>query len=290
MPTTPPPLPPTGQFIARTRETCASVREHSGIKVNTLAIDAHLKTLDRTTFDRLKSSHGVSFPLTFPTVQSEINFLAVLALLNTLSAYRAPFHASTGQGAYQNVIKLLFGLYISSNDQEGTGLLSARGLETLDAQTISSIWGVSTFEEKPHPDLPGVTVGTQGGVMHEIVQMVVQVCNETGRILREEGWKDLGEFVASVLEEAEGMEEAEMADWVVQKVSSAVMRAVKQRERDDKVKMRRASCADTVAMVLESEVQCVVNLKAGQATFVAPFTATAEGQSVIPVAQDNLRK
>ncbi|KAJ9123040.1 hypothetical protein QFC22_001229 [Naganishia vaughanmartiniae] len=224
MSASPPPLPEKGQFIARTRETCTSVREHSGIKVDTSAIDAHLSSLDRNTFDRLKSSHGVSFPLTFPTVKSEINFLAVLSLLNTLSAYRAPFHAATGQGAYQNVIKLLFGLYISSSndDEQGAaGLLSARGLETLDAQTIEGIWGVSSFEEKPHPDLPGVTVGTRSGVMNEIVQLVLRVCQDTGRILRDAGWADLGEFVASVLREAEGLEVAkeEQADWVVQQVS-----------------------------------------------------------------------
>ncbi|KAJ9124599.1 hypothetical protein QFC24_003392 [Naganishia onofrii] len=200
------------------------------MSINTSAIDAHLKALDQPTFTRLKSAHGVSgFPLTFPTARSEINFLAVLALLNTLSAYRAPFHAETGQGAYQSVVKLLFGLYISapaSDDKDGdgdggTGLLSARGLETLDSQTVEGIWNISTFQETPHPDLPGVTVGTRGGVMHEIVEMVVQLCRETGRVLRQAGWGSLGQFVESVLERAEGMqgEEGERADWVVQQAT-----------------------------------------------------------------------
>lgn len=153
----------------------------------------------------------------------------MLALLNTLSAYRAPFHAETGQGAYQSVVKLLFGLYISapaSDDKDGdgdggTGLLSARGLETLDPQTVEGIWNISTFHETPHPDLPGVTVGTRGGVMHEIVGMVVQLCRETGRVLRQAGWGSLGQFVESVLERADGVEEGERADWVVQQVSGA---------------------------------------------------------------------
>ncbi|KAJ9112624.1 hypothetical protein QFC19_000644 [Naganishia cerealis] len=192
--------------------------------VSTKAIAAHLASLSEETFTRLKTSHGVSgFPLTFPTVRSEINFLAVLSLLNTLSGYRAPLHAATGQGAYQNVVKLLFGLYISVSgdaaDAEEGGLLSARGLAKLDAQTVEGIWGISTFEEKPHPDLPGVTVGVRGGVMYEVVGMVVEACNQTGEILVKEGWKSLGEFVERVLQDAEQVEgELERADYMVEKV------------------------------------------------------------------------
>lgn len=119
------------------------------------------------------------------------------------------------------MVKLLFGMYITLG--EGDSLLSARGLRALGAETVEGIWGVSSYREKKHESLPGVTVGERGGDMHDVVQLVVRVCNETGGILVDAGYGSLGEFVVQVLGEAEKVIEergdAAGADYIVEKVS-----------------------------------------------------------------------
>lgn len=171
------------------------------------AIDKLLTTtLDETTFNRLKSQHGVSsFPLRFPVLVSEINFLSLLSLLNTLSGYRVPLHQATGDGAYQNVVKILLGLFITGGEEDT--FLSAQGLKDLNQDDVAGILGVSLFTEKPHESLPGVTIGTRdgGGEVGEAIRLLVKACNETGTILVEKGYKNLGEFVVEILDEAEAL-------------------------------------------------------------------------------------
>ena len=244
-------FPSSGSFIKQVRESCRTAREKSGIKVSSdcsrvralsvhsdsqlghlfqISIEAIDKllttTLNETDFNRLKSQHGVSsFPLNFPTLESEINFLAVLSLLNTLSGYRLPLHKATGDGAYQNIIKILLGLFIAGDDS-----LSARGLSKLTADEVAGIMGVSLFSEKPHDTLPGVTVGTKGGDVAEAVDLVVKACNETGKALTKLGQKSLGSLVLEILDESEAVikekDELAGADHFVQRVSKKCSRFV----------------------------------------------------------------
>lgn len=149
---------------------------------------------------------------------SEINFLAILSLLNTLSGYRLPLHKATGDGAYQNIIKILVGLFITGDDK-----LSSKGLKELSADEVAGIMGVSMFSEKPHDTLPGVTVGTKGGDVAEAVDLVVKACNETGEALLDNGYKSLGDLVVEILDEAEKITESKGdgagADHFIERVS-----------------------------------------------------------------------
>ncbi|KAH8088998.1 hypothetical protein HD553DRAFT_152935 [Filobasidium floriforme] len=199
-------FPSSGSFIEQVRTSCRNVRQDAGIKISIEAIDKFLtQTLNESDFNRLKSHHGVSaFPLRFPTLVSEINFLAILSLLNTLSGYRLPLHKATGDGAYQNIIKILVGLFITGEDEK----LTSRGLSELTPEEIAGILGVSLFSEKPHESLPGVTVGTKEGEVAEAVDLVVRACNETGRALVEAGYESLGDLVVEILDEAEKITES----------------------------------------------------------------------------------
>ncbi|KAL9933701.1 hypothetical protein V8E36_007359 [Tilletia maclaganii] len=202
------PLPPSGRFIQAVRESCAAARTASDISISQDAIDAFLRGLDEATFERLKVQHGVNFPLNFSSAASEINFLSVLALLNTLSAYRTPFHQATGQGAYQNVMRLLMGMYISSPDSDTSpqSKLSAQGLANLNQADVAALLGVSLHEEKPHDSIPGLIVGTRGGPLLEPVELVVQICNDTGKRLLDMKAANLGEFVIQILKEANAVQ------------------------------------------------------------------------------------
>lgn len=54
--------------------------------------------------------------------------------------------------------------------------------------------------EKPHPTLgPAVRMGERDAEAYEIVTLLARVMNETGKILKEGGWKDLGEWMKEAL-------------------------------------------------------------------------------------------
>lgn len=146
------------------------------------------------TFKRVSGKHGLHFPLKFPSVLSELNFLSVLCLLNFASGYRVPLHEQTGRGAWDNIRALVFGMYLSSTTGEDD-LLSAKGMRTTTPQKIAELMSVKIYSERSHETLPGVTVGELGGRVYDLVKLISTTLNETGEILQRSGLPDLGSFV-----------------------------------------------------------------------------------------------
>lgn len=201
------------------RASCASTRTHSGIALSEPKVDEFLRSLDPAHFARLAHTHGIRFPLKFDSVADEVNFLSVLALLNGLSGYRAEFHAATGSGVYDNILRLLVGLYLDADADigadgdgaKGASRLSAKGLASLTSQTVSQIWGVNLMRETPHPTLTGITVGERSGEMVPPVDILVRTCNRTGEQLLQQGFPDLGTFVLHALRQGDQARSAVLA-------------------------------------------------------------------------------
>lgn len=151
-------------------------------------------------------------------------------MLNTLSGYRLPFHQSTGVGAYQNIIKLLIGLYLSSpesKDPTSTGSLSSKGLKNLSSSTIAEILQVKLHVERPHESIPGLTVGIREGPMNEAVELIREACNQTGRLLEGKGYESLGSFVIETLKGSEKVKEEtgnheKASDYLLEKLISFI--------------------------------------------------------------------
>ena len=202
------PLPHDDRYVEATRQSCQDLARSLGLTPDLAAVDAFLRTLDRDTFERLRTQHGLSFPLRFPTPTAEVNFLAVLALLNALSGYRAAFHKATGLGAYQNMVRLMSGLYISGSSDGaedrlvGSPALTAKGMATLAEAKVVELLGASVHEERPHESLPGVTVGIKGGEMNEAVQMIHNAITGVGNKLLQLNQPSLGSFIVHLLQQA----------------------------------------------------------------------------------------
>lgn len=109
-------------------------------------------------------------------------------------------HAQTGRGAWDSIRSLLFGLYISSVPGE-EDLLSTHGLRTLQMSKIAEIMGITLHIERPHETIHGVTVGELGGPLYDLVKLITSVLNETGQILANLGYANLGLFVAEALQQ-----------------------------------------------------------------------------------------
>ena len=142
-------------------------------------------------------------PLRFPSVTAEVNVIAILSILNFAHSYRVPLKDATGRGAYDTMRALVFGLFLSSNDE--ADLLSARGLKNLTSGQIADLMQLAghLHVEKKHPTIPGLTIGELGGPLHELVNEVTRVLNETGTILLIGGYPSLGEFVFDALKKGQ---------------------------------------------------------------------------------------
>ncbi|CEH13493.1 hypothetical protein CBOM_01413 [Ceraceosorus bombacis] len=211
------PLPASGSFIKNVRSSCAQVRSQANISINEEAVAAFLTHLDRADFERLSKQHGLTLPLSFDSVAEEVNLLAVLSLLNFLSAYRAPLHKATGSGAYQAVLRLVIGLYIS-----GPNALSALALKELKADGVASLLNVSTTQESSS-GIPGVVLGQpKTGDMYEVCQLVARACNSTGEVLLRLGLVDLGSLVLKALDRAKTLSDEERCEAVLAGLVSTI--------------------------------------------------------------------
>jgi hypothetical protein len=142
-------------------------------------------------------------PLRFPSVSSEVNLISILSILNFAHAYRVPLKKATGRGAYDSMRALLFGLYLSSSDEED--LLSARGMKDLTRGRVADLMQLAghLHVEAAHPTIPGLTIGELGGPLNELVNEVTRVLNETGAILLIGGYPNLGEFVLDAMKKGQ---------------------------------------------------------------------------------------
>ncbi|KAF8135636.1 hypothetical protein EV363DRAFT_1321178 [Boletus edulis] len=192
-------LPLPSSYIDAIRESCRELREAQNIQVTDDAVKRLLFSPSfLNTFKRVSIKHGLHFPLKFPSVLSELNFLSVLCLLNFASGYRVPLHEQTGRGAWDNIRALVFNMYLSSVTGQGD-LLSAKGMKKLTPQQIAELMSVKIYVERPHETLPGVTIGELGGHVYDLVKLISTTLNETGEILERLGMPDLGSFVLQSL-------------------------------------------------------------------------------------------
>ena len=153
-----------------------------------------------TSFERVSQARGLKFPLKFSSYLDELNVLSVLSLLNFGSGYRAPLYAATGRGAWDTMRALVLSLYLGSATGEGD-LLSAKGMQKISLVMVAELLRIDLHVERPHGTLPGVTIGELGGPLHELVKLITDVLNETGRLLVDYGYPNLGSFVLAALEE-----------------------------------------------------------------------------------------
>ncbi|KIM45148.1 hypothetical protein M413DRAFT_66024 [Hebeloma cylindrosporum] len=213
-------FPPSGGFIQAIRQSSRELRVAEEISIAPDHINRLLLSpafVD--SFQRVSKNHGLALPLKFSSTLDELNFLSVLSLLNFASGYRVPLHIQTGRGAWDSIRALAFSLYITSSS-EGD-LISAKGLKTLDAAQIAEFMGISLHVERPHENIPGVVVGELGGPLHDLVQLIVSVLNETGGILVNSGYPNLGSFVLEALQQAGKVHAEAQVEVVLEKLVRA---------------------------------------------------------------------
>jgi hypothetical protein len=117
-----------------------------------------------------------------------------------------PLRKATGRGAYDSIRALIFGLYLSSTEEED--LMSAQGMKDISRARIAELMQLTNYihVEKAHPTIPGLTIGELGGPLYELVNQITSVLNETGTILLSRGYSSLGAFVLDALKKGQNGE------------------------------------------------------------------------------------
>ncbi|PFH52003.1 hypothetical protein AMATHDRAFT_141128 [Amanita thiersii Skay4041] len=198
-----PPFPPSGSYLSSIRETSRELRLAAKISITDESIERLLASpAFKDSFERVSQAHGLAFPLKFASNLDELNVLCILSLLNFGSGYRAQLHAATGRGAWDTMRAFVLSLYIGSSTGEGD-MLSASGMQNIQLGKVAELLGVNVYVERPHEKLVGVTVGELGGALYDLVKMITDILNETGRLLVEYGYPNLGSFVLRALEEGQ---------------------------------------------------------------------------------------
>ncbi|KAF8054156.1 hypothetical protein FPV67DRAFT_1553814 [Lyophyllum atratum] len=195
------PLPPSGKYVQSIRDSSRSLRQKAGIVISPDSIKRLLTSPSFTTsYKRVSTSHGLALPLNFSSPLDELNLLSILSLLNFASGYRVQLHSEVGRGAWDSIRAFVFSLYLSSS-VDGGDLLSAKGFAAIDSTKVADLMGVNVHTERPHDTIPGLTIGELGGPMHELVNLITKALNETGEVLVNLGYPNLGVFLAEALKE-----------------------------------------------------------------------------------------
>lgn len=141
-----------------------------------------------------------------------------------------PLHEATGRGAWDSIRCIILSLFISSVAEDGGDNLSASAIKEISIARIAEMMNVSLHVERPHETIPGVTVGELGGPLYELVKLVTEVLNETGQILVDQGYPDLGSFVLETLKDSGkrlGEEGEGDVDFVLDKVKLLIISVVR---------------------------------------------------------------
>ncbi|KAM0753964.1 hypothetical protein T439DRAFT_378071 [Meredithblackwellia eburnea MCA 4105] len=194
--------------IPALRESCHDLRIASNIKINEAQIDKFILEMNRAEWEKDAGSnkHGIRLPLRFDSHEEELNLIAILSILNFLSAYRTPLHRLTGRGAWSTILSLVLAAHLSSTDDSASPLTTEGMLKSTPA-TLAPLAQIQLYNEKAHPTLgPAVKVGEKDNEAWEILELVAGVLTETGQVLKTLGKRDLGQWVKDELIKTEGNE------------------------------------------------------------------------------------
>lgn len=159
------------------------------MKINQEAIQQFVKTLDLEKFR--KKSEPIGFPLKFDTIEQEINFWAILDLLNFGSGFRVPLNQLTGRGASNTIRYGLFGMQIGGKE------LDADLMSQFDVGSIGDLFGIPLSREEEVQAAITILKPTE---LRPLADMITTVLNDSGNLLRKHGCKDFATFILRALE------------------------------------------------------------------------------------------
>lgn len=164
------------------RDSCAwAVSTSPNVRISDAGIEAFAASLV-TAPPETRPAPGL--PLTFESLDHEIDLLTTLQLVNFGSGYRHELHAATGNGAWDTMQRGVLALHITGRRPDAAFLAS------VTLADVSETWGIPL--DRDVEVLPGIRQAMPGALA-PLARLVVRACNEAGQVLRNrgfDGWAD----------------------------------------------------------------------------------------------------
>ncbi|KAI9206030.1 uncharacterized protein BJ171DRAFT_498443 [Polychytrium aggregatum] len=183
---------PQGNILKAVKSSCKHLAETAtaDISIQDESIDQFLSTFDVNLFKDLTNTEPFRVPLRFDSIEAEINFIALLDLLNFGSGWRVELHNAVGRGASEAIKFGAMAMHISGITA------TTEYLKSVTISEISSLFDIPVTHEVPHPSLP-VVIGEPAPI-RPFVQAITDTLKETGECLESQGFKSLGHFILQV--------------------------------------------------------------------------------------------
>ncbi|KAG0173758.1 hypothetical protein DFQ28_011251 [Apophysomyces sp. BC1034] len=182
---------PTGNFCEVVRSTCKACVDNSPVKVSQQGIRSFLEKLDKHQFEELAVDTPMHMPVKFETVADEINFIALIDLLNFGSGYRIPLHQLAQRGAFDTIRFGAMSFHIGGTP------LTAETFKSITAFEVSETFQFPIDREVHPPNMPFVTM-TEPTELKPLADGIASVLNSTGEFLHKHNYKDLASFILDV--------------------------------------------------------------------------------------------
>ncbi|KAI8379721.1 uncharacterized protein BYT42DRAFT_515239 [Radiomyces spectabilis] len=182
---------PTGNYLEAIRTTSKEVVAKSPVKVSEEGIKNFLENLDKQQYEELSIDTPMRMPVKFDNIAEEVNFIALIDLLNFGSGYRVPLHELAGRGAFDTIRFGAMSFHIGGTP------MTAETFKNITAFEVSEIFQFPIDREVQAPNMPGVTIG-EPTPLKPLAQGIADVLNTTGEFLEKHGYKDLASFILDV--------------------------------------------------------------------------------------------
>ncbi|KAI7852410.1 hypothetical protein BDC45DRAFT_537304 [Circinella umbellata] len=188
---------PQGDYLQAVRSSCRDLTENSPVKVSSNGIESFLKNLDKHRFEELSIDTPMRMPLKFSSLAEELNFVALIDLLNFGSGYRVPLHELAGRGAFDTIRFGAMSFHIGGTPMD------AETFSSMTAFKVSEIFQFPIDREVKPKDMPFITM-TEPTELKPLADGIVSVLNTTGEFLKQHNYKDLSTFILDVTKPVPG--------------------------------------------------------------------------------------
>ncbi|KAI9488101.1 hypothetical protein BDB00DRAFT_850026 [Zychaea mexicana] len=180
--------PPQGDYLEAVRSSCRALTENGPVKVSADGIRSFLKNLDKHRFEELSVDTPIRMPLKFDTLAEELNFVALIDLLNFGSGYRVPLHELAGRGAFDTIRFGAMSFHIGGTPMD------AATFKSMTAFKVSEIFQFPIDREVKPKDMPFITM-TEPTELKQLADGITTVLNTTGEFLEQHKYNDLAAFI-----------------------------------------------------------------------------------------------
>ncbi|KAJ2955106.1 hypothetical protein NQZ79_g8844 [Umbelopsis isabellina] len=186
-----------GNAIQAVRSSCREAVEKSELQISKEGVTAFIANLEKHQYEELAIDTPIRMPVRFDSMAQELNFIALIDLLNFGSGYRVPLHKYTGRGAFDTIRFGAMSFHIGGTP------LTAQTYKDMTAFEVSEVFQFPIDREYQPEGMSFVTM-TEPNELKPLAIGIAQVLNSTGEFLLSHGYQDFATFILDITKPTDG--------------------------------------------------------------------------------------